>query len=259
MPSGPAPTTLLTVPGPRGPLELTCFDNWLSRWASEAILRGQTYPAMPFVKDVRVVVDAGANVGAAASYFAAHYPDAEVHALEPGAEAYELLRVNARRHANLSAHNVGLHAEDQRVPLFRGAVSTSTSSTLRGANTTDDAELVTLRAADRWLRAHAIRAIDVLKVDVEGCELPVFRSLADWLPSIKVVYLEYHSADARRELDALLSHTHELALGHLFLAQGEVAYISHELAAQPDLVMEALTSSLRPPAGLGARRSAGHR
>ena len=48
-------------------MEFESFTNCLSRVTAETILNGRTYPVVPFVRDVNVVMDIGANVGAAAS------------------------------------------------------------------------------------------------------------------------------------------------------------------------------------------------
>ena len=46
------------------PLRFECADNPVSRRVCEDILRGRTYPFLPFVDDVQVVFDVGANCGA---------------------------------------------------------------------------------------------------------------------------------------------------------------------------------------------------
>ena len=72
-----------------------------------------------------------------------------------------------------------------------------------------------------------MRAIDVLKVDTEGCELPILRSIAELLPSIPVIYVEYHSEDDRREIDRMLGDTHVVVAGHVFqIHRGELTYVA---------------------------------
>ncbi|MET0902827.1 MAG: hypothetical protein ABWZ52_06285, partial [Acidimicrobiales bacterium] len=69
-----------TVDGDDGaPIDFECGDTLVSRWVCEEILAGKTYPYLPFVPDVRVVFDVGANCGAATVHFARHYPDAAIH------------------------------------------------------------------------------------------------------------------------------------------------------------------------------------
>ena len=59
--------------------------------AAEGILEGRTYPHLPFVDDVQVVLDIGANAGAATRYLAHHRPDAKIYAFEPAAGPRQFL------------------------------------------------------------------------------------------------------------------------------------------------------------------------
>ena len=77
------------------PFAFECEDTIASAWVSQGILQNQTYPVLPFVDDVRVVVDAGGNCGAAAVHFARHYPEAVVHTIEPGSLQRAILERNA--------------------------------------------------------------------------------------------------------------------------------------------------------------------
>jgi FkbM family methyltransferase len=224
------PDVELDVAGTR----FECADTWVSRWVSSGILEGRTYPHLPFVDDVRVVWDAGANVGATTVFLARHYPQAEVHAFEPATEPRTILERNAGRFPNVHVHAFGLSDRDQSVPLYHGAGDSGFGSVHRRHGTTDDSELVDLRAAGPWARAEGIDRIDVLKLDVEGCELDVLASLQPILPTVKVLYVEYESRHARRAIDALLAGTHELWLSMLMaLDQGEGIYVRSDLVDRP--------------------------
>ena len=212
------------------PIEFECFPGIVSRWVSQEILAGRTYPVVPFVDDVRVVVDVGANCGAFSVYSAHHYPDAAIHAVEPGSEPRALLERNAANHSNIRVHPVGLHATDAVVPLYKGGEDSILGSIHRRDINTEESEPVQLRAGGGWAAEHGIERMDVLKVDVEGCEVDVLRSLEELLPTVKVLYVEYDSRQARRDIDHLLGPTHELYRGILFLEQGEITYLRRDLA-----------------------------
>jgi FkbM family methyltransferase len=215
-------------------IRFECADTWVSRWVSSEILEGKTYPHLPFVDDVRVVWDVGANVGATTVFLAHHYPDAEVHAFEPATEPRAILERNAGRSPNIRVHAFGLSDRDQTVPLYHGEGDSGFASVHQRRGTTDESEPVQLRAAGPWARAHGIDRIDVLKLDVEGCELDVLTSLEPLVPSVKVLYVEYESRQARRGIDTLLTGTHELWLSMLMaLDQGEGIYVRKDLADGP--------------------------
>jgi FkbM family methyltransferase len=220
-----------TIEGDDGaPIDFECADTIASRWVCNEILAGKTYPFLPFVDDVQVVFDVGANCGAATVYFARHYREATVHAFEPGSEPRFLLERNAAACPNVHVHPIGLYSVDQIVPLYKGDGDTMLASVVRRNVNLDDSEPVQLCAAGAWTVANGISRIDVMKVDVERCEVDVVESLAGLLPTVKVLYLEYDSREARRELERLLADTHELYIGSMFLDQGECVYLRKDFA-----------------------------
>lgn len=230
-----------TVTGDDGEdIEFECAKTIASKWVSTEILLGNTYPYLPFVDDVQVVADVGANCGAATVYFARHYPDATVHSFEPGSEPRAILDRNVASYPNVQVHPFGLHSVDDVVPLYKGDGDTILGSIFRRDINLDESEPVELRAAGSWAAEHGIERVDVLKVDVEGCEVDVLESLAHLLPTVKALYVEYDSRQARRDIAHLVEETHDLYTGVLFLDQGECIYLRRDLAD-----LDAATEHLR--------------
>jgi FkbM family methyltransferase len=242
-----------------------CFDNWLSRWVSREALAGATYPRLPIVDDVQVILDVGANCGAASVYFARAYPEATVHAIEPASSAVALLRRNTGAYRNVRVHNIGLYSTDATVPLYSGSIDSVTASILPRASKNDaTSELVTLRDAKHWTAEQGIDRIDVLKLDVEGCEVDVLERLGELLPQVQVIYLEYDSRPARRQIDRLVAPSHELCHGVMFLDQGEVIYVARALledeaaeAALTDFFRQRIAGAVQPGVPSTPSRSAG--
>ena len=212
-------------------IEFHCEDTFVSAWVNRDILKGETYPYLPFVDDVGVVFDVGANCGAASVHFARHYPHAAVHAFEPARSPRLVLECNARAYANIHPHPIGLHAVDQVVPLYEGATWSGMASVLRRDVNSDKSELVELRSGGAWAAEHGIERLDVLKIDVEGCEVDVLESITALVPTVKICYIEYDSRGARRAIERLLADTHELYIGKVFLDQGECTYLRKDYAA----------------------------
>jgi FkbM family methyltransferase len=217
-------------------LEFESFSNCLSRVTAEAILSGKTYPVIPFVRDVDVVMDVGGNVGAAAVFFSHAYPDATIHSFEPGSWAYRLLKANTDARPNVQAHNFGLYPRDTSLPLYRGKYDSGMSSVAKSESTTEKSELVALRSVAAWLEENSIAAIDILKIDAEGCEVPILEALGDLRAKVKVVYLEYHSDDDRKAFDRLLGDTHLLMHGQMMLHLGEVTYVAKDAYESEDVL-----------------------
>jgi FkbM family methyltransferase len=235
------PTATLTFRWGDTAREFQCVDNCLSRVTCQAILDGKSYPRIPFVRDVRVVMDVGANVGAATVFFALCYPEATVFAFEPAGLSHHLLAANTSTYDNVHTHNFGLFSSDVETPLYRGKYETGMSSVTRSENTREEGEVVSLRSVGGWLAENSVSQVDVLKVDTEGCEVPILEAMSDLLPQTKVIYLEYHSDDDRKEFDRLLGETHLLAHGLMMPHLGEVAYVAKDVAAsESDLDLRAI-------------------
>lgn len=224
-------------------IEFECPDSIASTWTCTSILQGLTYPFLPFVDDVRVVFDVGANCGAASVHFARHYPDAVIHAFEPGREARSFLQRNVASFANVQVHPIGLYSDDRRAQLYKGDGDLGMASVIRRHVNLDDSEPVELRAGGTWADDHGVTRIDVLKVDVEGCEIEVIEGLRALLPTVKVLFVEYDSRHARKALGSLLDRTHELYWGKMLLDQGECVYLRADIA-RLDAAVEVLARLL---------------
>ena len=47
-----------------------------------------------------------------------------------------------------------------------------------------------------------------MKIDTEGCEVPIIKTLSNYYELLSVIYLEYHSVSDKKELLRLLENTH---------------------------------------------------
>lgn len=222
------------VPGTT--VDFECEPTISSVWVATDVLKGETYPHLPFVDDVRVIVDVGANCGAASVFFALHHPGAVVHAFEPAAAPRVLLERNTAG-LDVRVHPFGLYSEDGEVPFYAGAEGASILGSVFPREVNAEAtETVRLRDAAAWAAEEGVDRIDVLKVDVEGSEVHVLESLRPLLPTVKVVYVEYGSRALRRRVFELLEPTHEVYLGRLLLDQGECVFLRHDLLDVPGAI-----------------------
>ena len=203
------------------------FDNDVCRAVINNIIVGKSYPKVEFVTDVRTIVDAGANIGAASIYFAALYPGSRVHAFEPAPENFALLAENTAPFENITAHEVGLFDADKEAPLYEGEFDASTNSVGNSGLNTQQSRMVELKDAKPFLLGLDVNNIDILKLDTEGCEVPILNSLAEMIFPIKVIYVEYHDDDSRRVIDDLLSRDHILSSADAIEPhRGELCYVA---------------------------------
>ena len=185
-----------------------------------------TYPHSPSMKNVireifeqpeypiclpkeftpQTIVDVGANIGAAAIWFHHYYPEADrfVRAVTSGIRL--ILRGNTKHFANIEVHNVGLFDADQEMTLHVGEHHAAQSSVLPHHETGERTESIQVRRAASQLETLGIDRISILKLDTEGCEVPILRDLESWLDRIDAIYVEYHSEADRRAIDQILAN-----------------------------------------------------
>jgi len=202
------------------------FDNDASFAQAKATLQGQTYPPIPFLTDVVSVLDIGANIGASAVTFAIRYPGARIVAVEPSRLASILLRCNTSAHANIECYNVGLFHTTMKRQLYLGGSDSVTNSVVQNALSSPLQEEIQLLAADAFAAEVGVTHPDIIKIDTEGCELPIISSMVDSFRGAKAVYLEYHSESDRLAIDKALTDTHILFFGRIpFPHRGELVYV----------------------------------
>jgi hypothetical protein len=107
-------------------------------------------------------------------------------------------------------------------------------SVFSSVETGSETERVTLRRARPALVEIGLGGAGgaVLKLDTEGCEVPILRDLGELLNAIDLIYVEYHSEADRRAIDALLAERFMLATATArYPHRGLNLYVAETLAA----------------------------
>jgi FkbM family methyltransferase len=222
-----------------------CFDNPPSIHIARAIFAGETYKPIDFLRDVRLIVDIGANIGAASVYLHTQYPEARIVAVEPSPAAFALLAENASPFPQIEPRRTALYDKKVRMPLHSGHTDTTTNSFGASAMAGKSGEALELEDAAEFFMREGLEAADIVKIDTEGCEWPILNSLRPFLNRFRVIYLEYHSETDRRRIDALLDETHLLHGGTAHHPhRGEFCYLAR--AALPAEHLHARLE-IRPP------------
>jgi FkbM family methyltransferase len=202
------------------------FDAPLDRTSLAEIFGGKSYPLPSIAREVSTIIDVGANVGAATVYFALYFQQARILAFEPSPDSYALLVLNTEGLPNVSTFNFGLSGENRRALLYLAPNSVTSSVQISPENTAESVP-VELRVASEVLTEQNVAEIGILKLDTEGCEVPILRSLSGRIPQISQVFVEYHDEEDRLEIDRLLSPTHILWQGTVAIPhRGELCYVA---------------------------------
>jgi FkbM family methyltransferase len=206
---------------------------------SQAVLAGSEYPlsaVSDFLGDeVRIVVDIGANMGAFSFLSAHRWPQARIFAFEPGPSAYACLSHNLEGLAQAQSFNIGLGRGESRQILHDSRYGTIGASIGTAGVNSGEGHAIVVRDAGTALGELEITAIDILKLDTEGCEVAIVESPETLLPKIGIIFIEYHSEDDRRRLDGLLAATHALVNATVTSAhRGTFCYASRRWAERWD-------------------------
>jgi len=153
-----------------------------------------------------VVFDVGANVGDYSEAALDANPSVQLHCFEPSAAHYSLLR--ARLSANKAIINsIGLSDTAETRSLYKDSHVTGLAS-LNARDLShlriqlDKPEHVLVDTGDNYVDRHAIERIDLIKIDVEGWEMPVLKGFNSCFAKriVRCVQFEFgHAHIERRE------------------------------------------------------------
>ncbi len=208
------------------------------------IINGGAYPIveLPGYRP-ETIIDIGANIGAAAVYFYLHCPEAYIHCYEPSHHNLVYLSKNTERIETIERHPYGLYDKTLTVPLYTGKDTSAQNSVIQSAETTRLHEPVRLVSISEEIEALGIHRISMIKIDTEGCEIPILQGLLPYFNRIDWIYLEYHSETDRLEIDNILSEAFFLLFSKAAkIHRGSNLYVSKRLTRHyPQLQAAALS------------------
>lgn len=235
----PDPAQYNPSPPKEGVIQLKLFDADFSfKFPNQGntvthlqkILNGKVYPNLRGlgIKPTRII-DIGANLGASAVLFHSQYPEAAIDCFEPNAANLEWLRANLATLPNVTLHPYGLFNEDKETTLFHGRNQALQGSIFTSAEVTTEGESIQLKDAREAL-TDCIETDTLIKIDTEGCELPILERLTSAFDQLKIIYLEFHSEQDRIAIDALLAPTHGLFHAAILNPhRGDLCYLHRSL------------------------------
>jgi len=149
------------------------------------------------VKDPQVIIDAGANIGLAAIWFTHRFPGVRIIAVEAEKNNFELLQHNIAPYPNITAIHAALWDKQGSIEVrdvgighwgFMTANADDSASTMDG-HTVSEVEALTV---DTLMTRFDLPFVDLLKMDIEGAELEVFRTSDRWLDRVGAMIVELH-------------------------------------------------------------------
>src|SRR5262245_35606080 len=142
---------------------------------------------IPITFQPEVIVDAGAHVGYASLYFAHRFPTARIVAIEPAPENIAVLRRNLNGNHRAQIVEAALWSHPASLVIANPDADSWSYRVQEGAGSAFTLATVTLPEI-----LQEVGRIDILKLDVEGAELEIFRGDLEWLGSVRMLIVELH-------------------------------------------------------------------
>lgn len=143
----------------------------------------------------RVIVDAGANIGLSAIFFANLFPEARIIALEPEDSNFALLAANVAPYPQITARHAALWHENKLISLVDPGLGNwgfMTQDSAQGAFEGEPVGLVQALTLDALMRDYDLDRIDLLKLDIEGAEREVLGDPKAWIDRVDAMVVELH-------------------------------------------------------------------
>lgn len=160
-----------------------------------------------------IVIDCGANLGVFTSKFA--NTGAMVHAFEPDPHCFSILEKKFSGVRNVSLHNQAVGVEPGSITLFRAKDFETdpdkfsvSSSVYASKNSVDSSNSISVEQIDLIDFIKKLPSISLLKVDIEGAEVPLLEKLLDSgvIDKVQQTFVETHDrqiAELAARTDAL--------------------------------------------------------
>ncbi|GAB3491546.1 hypothetical protein GCM10027341_04680 [Spirosoma knui] len=175
-------STTLTYNG----LRFRTPDSLMFFWQVKEIFVDESY-AFPTTSPKPVIIDCGSNIGTSVVYFSRHYPNAKIVAYEADGETAKTLRSNLATNGvtNVEVVEKAVWTDDLGVDF--GSAGDDVSSVFVATNVH---RVPSVRLRDVLLQE---LRIDMLKIDIEGAEIPVLDDCRDALAHVQNLFVEYHA------------------------------------------------------------------
>jgi FkbM family methyltransferase len=183
----------------RGTSDLKVFNQ---------IFVAREYRCLDGLKEPRLIIDCGANVGYSAAYFLSVFPGSFVIAVEPDPDNFDMLERNLRPYqgrymairAAVWPRAESLHFKQSSVGLGREWERVVERDDGTHAHRVQAVDIPGLLAHSRYER------VSLLKVDIEGAETELFDDPPlPWLDLVDNITIELHGDTARESFFAAIN------------------------------------------------------
>jgi FkbM family methyltransferase len=155
------------------------------------VFKEQEYSSK-YCRDVKTIIDAGANVGYATLWYRQQFPSARIIAIEPDPTTFDRLKLQCQGLSNVELLNAALWHEDGHISIKRTNEAGAPVQSW-GTRTTDVAGDIPAISVSSLMEQYEIECIDIFKIDIEGAELEVFsKGDLSWIKQTRCFAIETH-------------------------------------------------------------------
>jgi FkbM family methyltransferase len=134
-----------------------------------------------------LIIDCGANIGLASIWYAQKFPRAKIIAVEPEPENYRILTMNAANYPNIVPIQGGISDRETRLSLVNQGDAPWAWETIEA-----DSGQVRSFTIPSLLKTVPDGVLMIVKIDIEGSEVDLFRSNVEWVAHTPVIVFEAH-------------------------------------------------------------------
>lgn len=138
------------------------------------------------------IIDAGANVGYAALFFANKYPDAEIVAIEPEDSNFMMLQRNSSPYPRITSLHGALWSKNAFLRISNLNVDDKWTFQVEETESGGGGAIKSF-TVEQILKESGHDTIDILKMDVEGAEKEILmKDASRWIGRVNVMIVELH-------------------------------------------------------------------
>jgi FkbM family methyltransferase len=148
----------------------------------------RTYDLPYGIDDCRLVIDAGANIGVSACFFAALFPSASVIAIEPDESNFALLEANTATNPRITCIRAALWGTSEPLELFDPGIGPWGMRVRPGGK----GGVIAITVGQLLQRYGPAEGDVLLKLDIEGAEREVLLESGEWIERVAAIAAELH-------------------------------------------------------------------
>lgn len=204
-------------------VRLFTWDSWI---IDEIFFRKIYNPEGFEIKDSDIVIDVGAHIGSFTIYAAINTKEGQIFSFEPVKENYFLLKKNIELNGikNVYIHNLSITDKTGKDYIHISDNNTGICShILKGSKTKK--EIVNTTTLTSIIKNYKLKKIDFLKIDAEGSEYDILRSLpGSIIKKILKIVIEYHYVNEEKNINTLIEFFKENGYEYHFTKNPDIIY-----------------------------------